>query len=85
MPHEWRSSTPSLGRAFKRSRRSTVPAPTASQIAHRIVWVNPRKAARGYAPLVAGMSATLPFCLVFRGGHTPSALHEVLQAIGATA
>jgi uncharacterized protein with von Willebrand factor type A (vWA) domain len=49
------------------------------------VWVNPRKAARGYAPLACGMSATLPFCDVFRSGHTPSALDEVLQAIGATA
>lgn len=30
------------------------------------------------------MSAALPFCDVFLSGHTPSALDEVLQAIGAT-
>ena len=33
------------------------------RLAHRVVWVNPRKAAPGYAPLVGGMagapSATL--------------------------
>jgi uncharacterized protein with von Willebrand factor type A (vWA) domain len=62
-----------------------VPAPTASRIASRIVWVHPRKAAHSYAPLAASMSATLPFCDVFSSGYTPSALDEALQAIGATA
>ena len=30
------------------------------RLAHRVVWVNPRKAAPGYAPLVGGMAAALP-------------------------
>ncbi|MEU8820715.1 VWA domain-containing protein [Actinoplanes sp. NPDC048796] len=30
--------------------------------AHRILWLNPRAGAPGYAPKVAGMAAALPFC-----------------------
>ncbi len=51
--------------------------------AYRIVWVNPRKAAPGYAPLVGGMAAALPHCDAFVSGHSLAALAEVAGAIGA--
>jgi uncharacterized protein with von Willebrand factor type A (vWA) domain len=54
-----------------------------SRLAHRIVWVNPRKAARGFAPSTAGMAAALPFCDAFVAGHNLRAMSEVIEAIGA--
>ena len=52
-----------------------------SRLAHRVVWVNPRKAAAGYQPLVAGMAAALPHVDAFVSGHSVAALDEVLAAI----
>lgn len=54
-----------------------------SRLAHRIVWVNPRKAAAGYEPLVGGMAAALPFCDAFVSGHSLAALEEVVTVVGA--
>ena len=51
------------------------------RLAHRIVWVNPRKAAPGYAPLVAGMEAALPYCDDFVSGHSLAALEQVVRAV----
>jgi uncharacterized protein with von Willebrand factor type A (vWA) domain len=51
------------------------------RLAHRIVWVNPRKAAPGYAPLVGGMAAALPFCDAFVSGHSVAALEQVAAAV----
>jgi uncharacterized protein with von Willebrand factor type A (vWA) domain len=51
------------------------------RLAHRIVWVNPRKAAPGYAPLVGGMAAALPYCDAFVSGHSYGALEQVVTAI----
>jgi hypothetical protein len=53
------------------------------RLAYRIVWVNPRKAAPGFAPVVGGMAAALPFCDAFVSGHSLAALAEVAAAIGA--
>lgn len=53
------------------------------RLAFRIVWVNPRKAATGFAPLVGGMAAALPFCDAFVSGHSLSALDEVARAVRA--
>jgi uncharacterized protein with von Willebrand factor type A (vWA) domain len=53
-----------------------------ARLAHRIVWVNPRKAAEGYRPLVGGMAAALPHVDAFVSGHSAAALDEVLAAIG---
>lgn len=53
------------------------------RLAHRIVWVNPRKAAHGYAPVTGGMAAALPYCDAFVSGHTLAALEEVATAIAA--
>ena len=51
------------------------------RLAYRIVWVNPRKAAPGYEPLVGGMAAALPYCDAFVSGHSYTALTEVAAAI----
>jgi hypothetical protein len=53
------------------------------RVAHRIVWVNPRAAAPGFAPLVGGMAAALPFCDAFVSGHSLAALEEVVAAVRA--
>jgi uncharacterized protein with von Willebrand factor type A (vWA) domain len=51
------------------------------RLAHRVVWVNPRRAAPGYAPLVGGMAAALPYCDAFVSGHSLAALEEVVAAV----
>lgn len=51
------------------------------RLAYRIIWVNPRKAAPRYEPLVGGMAAALPFCDAFVSGHSYKALAEVAAAI----
>lgn len=53
------------------------------RLAYRIIWVNPRKVARGYQPLVGGMAAALPYCDAFVSGHSYAALAEVAAAIHA--
>ena len=54
-----------------------------SRLAHRIVWVNPRVAAAGFAPRAGGMAAALPYCDALVSGHSLQALDEVVDAIGA--
>ncbi len=54
-----------------------------SRLAYRIVWVNPRKVAVDYQPLVGGMAAALPYCDAFVSGHSYTALTEVAAAIRA--
>ncbi len=51
------------------------------RLAYRVVWVNPRKAAPGFAPLVGGMAAALPHCDAFVSGHSLDALEEVAAAV----
>ncbi|MDQ6839740.1 MAG: VWA domain-containing protein [Actinomycetota bacterium] len=51
------------------------------RLAHRVIWVNPRRAADRYRPLAAGMDAALPYVDVFLSGHSLSALDDVLAAI----
>ena len=53
------------------------------RLAHRVVWVNPRKAAPGFAPVVGGMAAALPYCDAFVSGHSLEALEEVVAAVRA--
>ncbi|MBJ7453481.1 MAG: VWA domain-containing protein, partial [Blastococcus sp.] len=68
----WATDDPEeVGDAMRRLRR----------LAHRIVWVNPRKAAPGYAPLVGGMAAALPYCDAFVSGHDLAALEQVVAAV----
>lgn len=52
-----------------------------SRLAFHIIWVNPRKAAVGYRPLVGGMAAALPYVDTFVSGHSLRALGEVMEAI----
>lgn len=52
-----------------------------SRRAHRVVWLNPRAAAPGFAPLVGSMAAALPYCDVFLPAHTPRAMREGLIEI----
>lgn len=54
------------------------------RLAYRIVWVNPRQAAPGFAPTVGGMAAALPFCDAFVSGHSYAALEELAAAVAAT-
>lgn len=71
----WESESPeAVGREMARLRR----------LAHRVVWVNPRKANPGYAPLAGGMAAALPHCDAFVSGHSLAALAEVVAAIAGS-
>lgn len=56
-----------------------------SRLAHRIVWVNPRRAAPGFEPLAGGMAAALPYCDAFVSGHSAAALAEVMVAVRGSA
>ena len=56
-----------------------------SRLAFHVVWVNPRRAAAGYQPLVGGMAAALPFVDTFVSGHSLRALEDVLAAIHSAA
>ncbi|WP_233199207.1 VWA domain-containing protein [Cryobacterium sp. M23] len=53
------------------------------RLAYRIIWVNPRKIALDYQPVVGGMAAALPFVDAFVSGHSYGALAEVAAAIRA--
>ena len=68
----WDRGDPALlGQEMERLRR----------MAHSIVWVNPRKAGRGYQPLTGGMVAAMPYVDRLLSGHTLEAFDEVLAAI----
>ncbi len=51
------------------------------RLAHRVVWANPRKAAPGYAPLAAGMAASLPHVDDFVEGHSLAALEHLAAVV----
>ena len=50
---------------------------------YRIVWVNPRVAAKDFAPKAGGLVAALPYCDALVSGHTLKSLEEVADAIAA--
>ncbi len=52
-----------------------------ARLAHRVVWVNPRKQSVRYEPLAGGMAAALPYVDTFVSGHSFDAFGEVLAAI----
>jgi uncharacterized protein len=52
-----------------------------SRLAHRVIWVNPRKASSGFQPSVGGMAAALPHVDTFVSGHSLAAIDELLAAI----
>ena len=51
------------------------------RLAHRIVWINPRRAAPGFAPLTGGMAAALPYCDALVSGNTLVALRAAIGAL----
>ncbi len=51
------------------------------RVAHRVVWVNPLKAAPGYAPLARGMAAALPYVDAFVEGHSLAALEHLTTVL----
>jgi uncharacterized protein len=53
-----------------------------SRLAYRIVWVNPRVAAQGFAPRTGGMGAALPYVDELVSGHSVAALDAVVEAVG---
>lgn len=53
------------------------------RLTHRVVWVNPRAAARSFAPVAAGMAAALPHVDHFFSGHSLTAMRNVINAIAA--
>ena len=70
----WERGDPALvGREMERLAR----------LAYRIVWVNPRVAARGFSPRVGGMAAALAHCDALVSGHSLDAMEEVVEAVAA--
>lgn len=70
----WERADPALlGEQMARLRR----------LAHRVIWVNPRKAAPGFAPLAGGMAAALPHVDAFIEGHSAQAVQTLLDSIAA--
>ena len=55
------------------------------RLAHRIVWINPRRSAPGFAPLAGGMAAALPYCDALVGGSTLATLADAMGALGGPA
>ncbi|HVM67381.1 MAG TPA: VWA domain-containing protein [Acidimicrobiales bacterium] len=52
------------------------------RVARKVVWVNPLKAAPGYAPLARGMAAALPYVDAFVEGHSLAALEHLAEVVG---
>jgi hypothetical protein len=68
----WDSDSPEeLAGAMARLRRR----------AHRVIWMNPRVAAPGFAPLVGAMAAALPYCDDLLAADCVEGLSEVVAAI----
>jgi uncharacterized protein len=55
-----------------------------ARLAHRIIWVNPRRQSPTFQPLTGGMAAALPFVDHFVSGHSLSHLDDVLAAISGS-
>jgi uncharacterized protein len=51
--------------------------------AHRVIWMNPRASAPGFAPLVGAMAAALPYVDRLLPAQTLSDLERVLDAVVA--
>jgi uncharacterized protein with von Willebrand factor type A (vWA) domain len=52
-----------------------------ARVAHRVIWVNPLKASPGYAPLVRGMAAALPYVDQFVEGHSLESLESLARLL----
>jgi uncharacterized protein with von Willebrand factor type A (vWA) domain len=56
-----------------------------SLMAHKVIWVNPLKAAPGYAPLARGMAAALPYVDDFLEGHSVASLQALAEVVAGRA
>jgi len=54
------------------------------RLAHRVVWCNPRKGRRGFAPLAAGLAAALPYVDDFVEGHSLAALAQLAEVVAGS-
>ena len=52
-----------------------------TRVARRVVWANPLKASPGYAPLVRGMAAALPYVDDFVEGHSLASLEALAELV----
>jgi uncharacterized protein len=52
-----------------------------ARLAHRVVWCNPRKGRRGFAPLAGGLVAALPYVDDFVEGHSLAALTRLAEVV----
>ncbi len=55
------------------------------RLAHKVVWVNPRKQSASFQPLAGAMAAALPHIDDFVSGHSVMAMGEVIAAIARPA
>ena len=53
-----------------------------SRLAHRVVWVNPHRGKRGFAPITGGMVAALPHVDELIAGHSLDSLRHLVEVIG---
>ena len=53
------------------------------RVAHKLIWVNPLKAAPGFAPVARGMAAALPYVDELVEGHSLRSLEELAEVIRA--
>lgn len=51
------------------------------RLAHLVIWLNPRVAATGFAPLVGSMAAALPYCDALLPAHSLQALGAALDTV----
>lgn len=52
-----------------------------ARLAHRVIWVNPHRGRRGYAPVAGGMAAALPHVDDFVAGHSVQSLAELVRVM----
>lgn len=53
------------------------------RVTHQLIWVNPLKATPGYAPLAAGMAASLPHVDRFVEGHSYASLEQLATILAS--
>jgi uncharacterized protein len=72
MSDGWERDDPALlGEQMARLRR----------LAYRVIWANPRRARRGFEPLVGGLVAALPHVDAFVNGHSLEALEHLAEVV----
>ena len=54
-----------------------------ARLAHLVVWVNPHRGKRGFAPITGGMVAALPHLDELIAGHSLDSLKHLVEVIGS--